>query len=101
MPRDFEEASSLVYIDAVFKESLRLKTTVPYLVFACKVRGASREWLGRPCPLCWNRSLLRVPFLRERPDRFRHAGGCRIDAGMKNATFPFSKSLEFILIPQG
>lgn len=33
MVKDFEEVASLTYIEAVFKETLRIKSTLPFLAF--------------------------------------------------------------------
>lgn len=49
--KDYEEVNSLVYINAVFKETLRLKATVPYLGFSCKVSHSKRR-------VCEGRALL-------------------------------------------
>lgn len=45
---DFEETTHLVYLAAVFKETMRLKNTVPFLSFWAKVTiqsDTAKDWV--------------------------------------------------------
>lgn len=53
MVQDVEEVNSLIYIGAVFKEAMRIKTVIPFLDFTNNVRLCSAEELDGVLQRSW------------------------------------------------